>query len=273
MKGRSKVVGLAIVVVAALTMGIAPQVKARERAKAEIVCQRTDDKLIYDCTINLTKRKGGKPIDDAEITIFADMPSMPMAHNVPPVTAEKVGQAGVYQARLKIEMQGKWVLRLRISGSVRDIIVKRLEFGGSADRAQHSAYKGYRERYTGYADQYDKVLVERGKSIFNEFCTDCHGAKLEGELGSKATVPEGEKPAPPLNGSAHSYHHADSELFGVIKDGPGSSRANRAQRMPVFNRLLREDDIWAVIAYIKSVWPRRIQIQHAKSFPPPKAND
>ncbi len=86
-------------------------------------------------------------------------------------------------------------------------------------------------------------------------------------------MPEGEKPAPPLNGLAHSYHHADSELFGVIKDGPGSSRANRAQRMPVFNRLLREDDIWAVIAYIKSVWPRRIQIQHAKSFPPPQAND
>ncbi len=270
MKIRGTVFGIAAVVVTALTTMVALHANAYERAKADIDCQPTDDKLVYDCTIKLTKRKGDQPIDGAEITIFADMPSMPMAHNMPPVMAEATREAGVYRAQLRLEMRGEWALRLRISGPLRDMIVKKFEFGGKADPARHSAYKGFRERYTGYADQHDEALVGRGESIFDEFCSVCHGAKLEGEQASGATVPEGQKPAPPLNGSAHSYHHAGGELFGVVKHGPGSSDAGRWPRMPVFDRVLPDDDIWAVIAYIKSVWPKRIQLEHAKSFPPAK---
>ncbi len=266
MKIRGTVFGIAAVVVTALTT----MTNAYERAKADIDCQPTDDKLVYDCTIKLTKRKGNQPIDGAEITIFADMPSMPMVHNVPPVMAEAAREAGVYRAQLRLEMQGEWAIRLRISGPLRDMIVKKFEFGGKADPARHSAYKGFKERYTGYADQHDVALVARGKLIFDEFCSVCHGARREGELASGATVPEGQKPAPPLNGSAHSYHHADGELFGVVKHGPGLSDVSRRPRMPVFDRLLPDDDIWAAIAYIKSVWPKRIQLEHAKSFPPTK---
>ncbi len=116
MKIRGTVYGIAAVVVTALTTMIALHANAYERAKADIDCQPTDDKLVYDCTIKLTRRKGDQPIDGAEITIFADMPSMPMAHNVPPVMAEAAREAGVYRAQLRLEMQGEWALRLRISG-------------------------------------------------------------------------------------------------------------------------------------------------------------
>jgi mono/diheme cytochrome c family protein len=184
--------------------------------------------------------------------------------------AEAAHEAGVYRAQVRLEMQGEWVLRLRISGPLRDMIVKKFEFGGKADTTRHSAYKGFKERYTGYTDQHDEDLIAHGKLIFDEFCSVCHGAKLEGELASGARVPEGQKPAPPLNGSAHSYHHADGELFGVVKHGPESSDASGWPRMPVFDRVLPNDDIWAVIAYIKSVWPKHIQLEHEKSFPPEK---
>jgi len=245
-------------------------VHAAERLDADVSCRATDRNLVYDCTIVLKGRKSGQPIEGAEIAIFADMPSMPMAHNVPPVTAEAASKPGVYRARIRIEMLGDWTLRLQISGSVRDLIVKRLESRGTSDPARHSAYKGYYERYTGFADQHEQALVARGKLAFDEFCAVCHGAKLEGESALGAAVPDGVTPAPPLNGSTHSHHHADGELFGVVKHGPGLSRANRPPRMPAFDRVLPDDDIWATIAYIKSAWPKHIQAQHAKSFPPVK---
>jgi mono/diheme cytochrome c family protein len=265
---RVKVTGIATLVVAALATTIALPVMARDRAEADIVCEPSEAKLNYDCAIKLTKRNDGQPIDGAEVTIFADMPSMPMAHNVPPVIAKAAPEAGLYLARLHLEMRGEWALRLRITGAVRDIIVKRLEFGGKAGQARHSAFEGFRKRYAGYADQNDEALVQRGKVIFDEFCGVCHGSKLQGELKSGATVLEGQTPAPPLNGTAHSHHHADGELFGVVKHGPGSSLAARRQRMPDFDRVLPDADIWAVIAYIKSLWPKRVQRRHAKRFPP-----
>ena len=270
MKNRGTVLGIAAVAITALTMMIVLHANADERAKADIDCQTTDDNLVFGCTIKLTKRNSDQPISGAEIVIFADMPSMPMAHNIPPVVAEAAHQAGVYRAQLRLEMQGEWALRLRISGPLRDMIVKKFEFGGQAGTTRHSAYQGFRERYTGIADQHDEALVVYGKSIFDEYCSVCHGSKLGGELASGATVPEGQSPAPPLNGTAHSYHHADGELFGVVKHGPGSLDARDWPRMPIFDRVLPDDDIWAVIAYIKSVWPKRIQLEHAKSFPPTK---
>ena len=99
-------------------------VRAAERLDSDVSCRATDRNLVYDCTIVLKGKKSGEPIEGAEISIFADMPSMPMAHNVPPVTAKAASEPGVYRARLRIEMLGEWTLRLQISGSVRDLIVK-----------------------------------------------------------------------------------------------------------------------------------------------------
>jgi mono/diheme cytochrome c family protein len=195
---------------------------------------------------------------------------MPMAHNVPPVIAEATDEAGVFRAQLRLEMLGVWVLRLQITGAVRDLIVKRFEFGGRADRARHSIFEGYKERYTGFADQRNEGHVARGKFIFNKFCAACHGIKLEGEMASGATVPDNEVPAPSLNGTGHSHHHADGELFGVVKHGPSLLDDNRPSRMPAFDRILPDDDIWAAIAYIKSMWPIQIQARHAKIYPTAK---
>jgi len=68
--------------------------KAVERAKAQVVCEKTDIQFMYDCQIMLMGKKSGKPIEGAEFEVSADMPSMAMAHNVKP--AWPVGYTAIH---------------------------------------------------------------------------------------------------------------------------------------------------------------------------------
>jgi hypothetical protein len=102
---------------------------AGERAKAEVACKAADEKLVYDCMIVLLNKSNGDPIPGAKISVKANMPSMPMAHNVPPVPATAMGEPGNYHARLKLDMHGEWALTLDISGPLRDRLVKKLQLG------------------------------------------------------------------------------------------------------------------------------------------------
>lgn len=102
---------------------------ADERAAADIACQATDERLVYDCDIMLQERDSGAPIEGAEIVVKADMPSMPMAHNVRPVTAEPMDMPGHYHARLPLEMHGEWALTLDVSGPMRDRVVEIVRVG------------------------------------------------------------------------------------------------------------------------------------------------
>jgi hypothetical protein len=110
---------------------------AGERPMAEVSCAPSGEKLVYDCVINLMTMPGHRPIEGAEITVKADMPSMPMAHIVAPIKAAPKGGAGKYHARLHLEMLGEWALTMDIAGPVRDRIVKKLHFGGSDAGSDH----------------------------------------------------------------------------------------------------------------------------------------
>jgi len=60
--------------------------------------------------------------------VGADMPSMPMAHNVRPVRATAGQALGTYAAKIELEMYGEWMLRLDLSGRLRDRVLKTLHF-------------------------------------------------------------------------------------------------------------------------------------------------
>jgi hypothetical protein len=62
------------------------------------------------------------------VRVGADMPSMPMAHNVRPVQAAAGQEAGTYRARLTLEMHGDWALRIDVTRPVRDRIIKLMRF-------------------------------------------------------------------------------------------------------------------------------------------------
>jgi YtkA-like len=98
------------------------------RASADVTCRPASEKLQYDCTIKLTNARTGAPLTGVALTIGADMPSMPMMHNVRPVKATPGPEAGVYQARVVLEMHGDWALQLNVSGSVRDRVIKTMRF-------------------------------------------------------------------------------------------------------------------------------------------------
>jgi hypothetical protein len=102
---------------------------AGDRAKADVDCRATGEKLVYDCRIMLTSHKSGDPIPGAKIVVRADMASMPMAHNVAPVNAMAMGKPGSYQVRVELEMHGEWNLTMDVSGPLRDRLVKKLRFG------------------------------------------------------------------------------------------------------------------------------------------------
>lgn len=107
-----------------LTSGAVPALAQRLEAEAE--CSATDTPLEYECAIRLTT--DGAPVDEAEFEVKADMPDMPMAHNLPPVPAEPGDVPGSYRVLLPLEMHGRWTLRLEISAPRRDLVIVDHEF-------------------------------------------------------------------------------------------------------------------------------------------------
>ncbi len=116
-------------VAAALIVAFPFGATAGERPNVNVSCQETAKKLIFNCTIMLTGRKSKLPLKGASIMVKADMPSMPMAHNVKPVKAMPMGKPGMYHAKLHVEMYGEWMLKMTITGPTRDIVVRKVRFG------------------------------------------------------------------------------------------------------------------------------------------------
>jgi hypothetical protein len=113
--------------VAALCVAITAPA-AEVRAKADVECQASPAKLQYDCTVKLANARTNEPLSGARVSIGADMPSMPMAHNVRPVSAMPAQEPGTYRARVTLEMHGDWALRIDVAGPFRDRIVKVMRF-------------------------------------------------------------------------------------------------------------------------------------------------
>jgi len=107
-------------------LGLAAVPAAAQGTRAELDCKFTGTDFLYDCVIRLAR--GGAPLAGVQLTIGADMPSMPMAHNLKPVKAKPGKKPGDYEARLDLEMAGEWALKLRLAGPVRDQIVLHYEF-------------------------------------------------------------------------------------------------------------------------------------------------
>jgi hypothetical protein len=109
-----------------LILGLLPLAAAAQSPRAELACRATGTDFVYDCAIRLSR--GGKPLEGAQVTVSADMPSMPMAHNVKPVKAAPAQAPGEYRAKLDLEMLGVWAVKLRLSGPVRDQLILHYEF-------------------------------------------------------------------------------------------------------------------------------------------------
>jgi mono/diheme cytochrome c family protein len=108
-------------------------------------------------------------------------------------------------------------------------------------------------------DKADAAKIALGATVYAQHCAACHGAKLEGQPDWRIRRPNGRLPAPPHDESGHTWHHPDSVLFAITKHGlvPPNAPPGYESDMPAFSGKLSDDEMRAVLAFIKSHWKSR----------------
>jgi len=111
----------------------------------------------------------------------------------------------------------------------------------------------------------DSAAIQFGKRIYDEQCASCHGENLEGQPNWKVANSDGRMPAPPHDATGHSWHHADTQLFLITKHGTEALVGGTYKSdMKGFGDVLSDAQILAVLAYIKSTWPKRVADRHTE---------
>ena len=121
-----KTTWLALLIGASVANLALPAAAQAARAKAVLRCDAVAIGPTLNCVVQLATRDG-KPLDGAQVTLGATMPSMPMVHRVKPAVAAPTGRSGEYRGTLALEMSGVWALQIDIAGSLRDRVVVHLQ--------------------------------------------------------------------------------------------------------------------------------------------------
>ena len=96
--------------------------------------------------------------------------------------------------------------------------------------------------------------LELGQQLYSANCASCHGGATGGSMMS---VP------PPHNASGHTWHHPDCQIINTVLEGPGEMSdmmremmgvPEESPRMPAFKGTLTEEEVRAVLGYIKTWW-------------------
>ena len=109
---------------------------------------------------------------------------------------------------------------------------------------------------------YGPDQVSHGETLYQQNCASCHGANAEATANWKEKDSSGNYPPPPLNGTAHAWHHSPKHLKNSIQQGS----IQIGGIMPEFGSKLGDDDIDAVIAFFQSKWPESTYQKWAKQF-------
>ncbi len=110
----------------------------------------------------------------------------------------------------------------------------------------------------------DAAMLKQGALIYQARCASCHGVKLEGQANWRERGADGRLPAPPHDGSGHTWHHPDDMLIRITKEGVAKAVGlpDYATNMPAFGDSLSDADIVAVLSWIKSQWSPETRRHH-----------
>ncbi|MEQ8664186.1 MAG: cytochrome c [Rhodospirillales bacterium] len=127
------------------------------------------------------------------------------------------------------------------------------------------AYLTIAEQGAGVSWATGPEVVALGEQVYAAQCASCHGADLEGQPNWQQRKADGRLPAPPHDPTGHTWHHPDQALFALTKFGPAAMVGDDYQSdMPGYEGVLSDDEIAAVLEYIKSTWPAEIRQEQAR---------
>ena len=136
----------------------------------------------------------------------------------------------------------------------------------------------------GTGETAEPAGTQPGQQTFATVCAACHGLAGEGQPDWHIRKADGTLPAPPLNGTGHTWHHADGLLFRIVSKGgelwEDPSLPDLKSGMPGFELQLSREEIIDVLEYVKSLWVDRqargvsivehqSRISETDPFPPP----
>jgi len=135
-----------------------------------------------------------------------------------------------------------------------------------ADVAEVNPARSVRPVHFANAD--DPATVAAGKVLYMHVCASCHGKRLQGQpLWQLEDQYRGQR-APAHDQTGHTWAHSDEDLFRMTRDGRfPQSPTGINSHMPAFRASLTDEQILAVIAFIKATWPIGLRISQAMLNP------
>lgn len=102
---------------------------------------------------------------------------------------------------------------------------------------------------------YDPDMLQLGKQMFQKNCAACHGMNAEGTVKNwQQRDAYGHFPPPPLNGTAHTWHHPLPWLMYTVQHGTLGNGGS----MPAWKDTLADEEIFAILVWLTSLWPDEI---------------
>ena len=90
----------------------------------------------------------------------------------------------------------------------------------------------------------------KGKELYGEMCSLCHGPKGKGwDWGEKVVRPP--VTVPDLTDRVSMAQRSDEELFEIIKKG--GEGVGRTRFMPPFGFQLTDEEIWDLVAFLRNL--------------------
>jgi mono/diheme cytochrome c family protein len=114
------------------------------------------------------------------------------------------------------------------------------------------------------ADADDIPTVIHGRQLYVLRCATCHGRALQGQPLWQLIDENAGRRAPAQDETGHTWQHADEDIFHMIKYGRFAATPPQAHSfMPAFSTMLGDDEILAVMAFIKARWPLGLRVSQA----------
>ena len=109
---------------------------------------------------------------------------------------------------------------------------------------------------------FDPAQIQRGETVYNANCVGCHGPGGTATPEWRKPGPDGKYPPPPLDSSAHAWHHSTEVLKKTILKGTPPEIGS----MPAWEGKLTEQQVDDVVVWIKSLWSDEIYDLWYKNF-------